>query len=85
MSVSVASVSSRDCNRGPGNGVGFSASVRHQSGWPYALIQQVDIPGVGTNRPIFLSNLSANRSENVTLVDLRVERVLDVGPAAGSR
>ena len=60
-------------------GVGFSANVRHQSGWPYALIQRVDIPGVGTNQPIFLSNLSANRSENVTLVDLSVERVLDVG------
>ena len=45
----------------------------------------MDIRGVGTNQPIFLSNLSANRSENVTLVDLRVERVLDVGPAAGSR
>ena len=60
-------------------GVGFSANVRYQSGWPYAFIQRVDIPGVGTNQPIFLTDLSANRSENVTLVDLRLERVLDVG------
>ncbi len=29
-------------------GVGFSANVRYQSGWPYAFIQRVDIPGVGT-------------------------------------
>ena len=60
-------------------GVGLSANVRHQSGWPYAFIQRVDIPGVGTNQPIFLTDLSANRSENVTLMDLRVEKVLDVG------
>ena len=39
----------------------------------------MDIPGVGTNQPIFLTDLSANRSENVTLVDLRLEKVLDVG------
>ena len=39
----------------------------------------MDIAGVGTNQPIFLTDLSANRSENVTLMDLRVEKVLDVG------
>ena len=60
-------------------GVGFSANIRYQSGWPYAFIQRVDVPGVGTNQPVFLTDLSANRSENVTLVDLRVEKVLDVG------
>ena len=63
-------------------GVGFSANVRYQSGWPYAFIQRVDVPGVGTNQPVFLTDLSANRSENVTLMDLRVEKVLDVGSAS---
>ena len=27
--------------------IGLSANIRHQSGWPYALIQRVDIPGHG--------------------------------------
>ena len=30
--------------------VGLAANLRHQSGWPYALIQRVDIPGTG-NEP----------------------------------
>ena len=59
--------------------VGVSANVRHQSGWPYALIQRVDIPGTGTNQPIFLTDLSANRSDNVTMVDLRLDKALNVG------
>ena len=59
--------------------VGVSANVRHQSGWPYALIQRVDIPGTGTNQPIFLTDLSENRSENVTMVDLRLDKAFNVG------
>ena len=63
--------------------VGLSANVRHQSGWPYALIQRVDIPGTGTNQPIFLTDLAANRSANLTLADLRLDKAFAVG--AGSR
>ncbi len=63
--------------------VGLSANVRHQSGWPYALIQRVDIPGTGTNQPIFLTDLAANRSENVTLADLRLDKAFAAG--AGGR
>ena len=63
--------------------VGVSANVRHQSGWPYALIQQVDIPGTGTNQPVFLTDLADNRSENVTMVDLRLDKAFDTG--AGGR
>ena len=59
--------------------LGVSGNVRHQSGWPYALIQRVDIPGSGTNQPIFLTDLSRNRSENVTLVDLRFDKAFTVG------
>ena len=58
--------------------VGLSANVRHQSGWPYALIQRVDIPGSGTNLPIFLTDLAANRSEHVTLADLRLDKAFAV-------
>ena len=59
--------------------VGLSANLRHQSGWPYALIQRVDIPGTGTNQPIFLSDLSRNRSENVTIMDFRLDKAFSVG------
>ena len=59
--------------------LGVSGNVRHQSGWPYALIQRVDVPGTGTNQPVFLTDLSANRSENVTMVDLRFDKAFTVG------
>ena len=59
--------------------VGLSANVRHQSGWPYAPIQSVDIPGTGTNQPIFLANLSENRSEHVMIADLRVDKTIPLG------
>ena len=59
--------------------VGLSANLRHQSGWPYALIQRVDIPGTGTNQPIFLNDLSENRSENVTIMDFRLDKAFSVG------
>ncbi len=59
--------------------LGLSANLRHQSGWPYALIQRVDIPGTGTNQPIFLSDLSENRSENVTIMDFRLDKAFSVG------
>ena len=58
---------------------GLSANLRHQSGWPYALIQRVDIPGTGTNQPIFLGDLSENRSENVTIADVRLDKAFPVG------
>ncbi|MCY3758461.1 MAG: TonB-dependent receptor [Acidobacteria bacterium] len=59
---------------------GLSANLRHQSGWPYALVQRVDIPGTGTNQPVFLSDLSENRSENVTIMDFRLDKAFSVGP-----
>jgi hypothetical protein len=59
--------------------VGVSGNVRYQSGWPDALIQRVDIPGTGTNQPIFLTDLADNRSENVTIVDLRLDKAFNVG------
>ena len=39
----------------------------------------MDIPGTGTNQPIFLTDLSENRSENVTMVDLRLDKAFNVG------
>ena len=63
--------------------IGLSGNVRHQSGWPYALIQRVDIPGTGTNQPVFLTDLSENRSENVTITDIRLDKAVAIGD--GSR
>ena len=40
----------------------------------------MDIPGTGTNQPIFLTDLAANRSENVTLADLRLDKAFAADP-----
>ena len=65
--------------------VGLSANVRYQSGWPYALIQRVDIPGTGTNQPIFLTDLARNRSENVTIADIRLDKEFAFGTDSKTR
>ena len=59
-------------------GVAVSGNVRYQSGWPWAPIQRVSIPGSGT-QAIFLSNLDENRSEAVTLADFRIEKAFELG------
>ena len=51
--------------------------------WQNHSLDVVDIPGTGTNQPIFLTDLAANRSENVTLADLRLTRRSPPAPAAG--
>ena len=65
--------------------VGLSANVRYQSGWPYAPIQRVDIPGTGTNQPIFLTDLARNRSENVTIADIRLDKEFAFGTDSKNR
>ena len=55
-------------------GMAVSTNIRHQSGWPWAPIHRVRIPGSGT-QPIFLEDIENNRSENVTVVDFRLEKV----------
>ena len=65
--------------------VGLSANVRHQSGWPYALIQRVDIPGTGTNQPIFLTDLAENRSQNVAIADIRLDKAFAIGAESKNR
>ena len=41
------------------------------------------MPGTGTNQPVFLTDLSENRSENVTIADIRLDKAFAVG--AGRR
>ena len=62
-------------------GAALSGNLRYQSGWPWAPIQRVSIPGSGT-QPVFLSNLDENRSEDVTLADLRLEKAFALGSGA---
>ncbi len=59
-----------------GWGAALSANLRYQSGWPWAPIQTVSVPGSGTQR-VFLSNLDENRSEDTTLLDVRIEKAFD--------
>jgi hypothetical protein len=58
--------------------VAVSANVRHQSGGPWAPVESANIPGSG-NQPFFLENVDRHRSENVTLVDVRVEKSFRIG------
>ena len=62
-------------------GVAVSGNIRYQSGWPWAPIQRVSIPGSGT-QPVFLSNLDENRSDDVTIADFRIEKGFDIGNGA---
>jgi outer membrane receptor protein involved in Fe transport len=61
--------------------VAVSANVRHQSGFPWAAIHRVNIPGTGTS-PFFLESIQNNRSENVTIVDVRLEKAFRLGERA---
>ena len=58
--------------------VGLSVSLRHQSGWSWAPIHRVRIPGSGT-QPFFLEELRFRRSDKVTLLDLRLEKAFLYG------
>jgi hypothetical protein len=57
--------------------IAASANWRVQSGWPWAPIFRVDVPGSGT-QPVFTENINNNRSQNVNIVDLRVEKFFQV-------
>jgi hypothetical protein len=58
--------------------VAFSANFRMQSGWPWAPIYTVNIPGSG-NQSVFLEDIDNNYSEMVTLVDIRLEKSFSFG------
>jgi hypothetical protein len=58
--------------------VAFSANLRVQSGWPWAPIHTLNIPGSG-NQSIFLEDIDNNYSEMVTLVDIRLEKAFNFG------
>jgi hypothetical protein len=52
---------------------GFGLSLRYQSGFPWAPVYRLPVPNVGT-KAVFLTNLDENRSEDVVVADLRVDK-----------
>jgi hypothetical protein len=53
--------------------VGIAGTWRHQAGFPWAPIHVVDLPTVGTVN-VFLEDIENNRSENVNIVDVRLDK-----------
>jgi hypothetical protein len=58
--------------------VAVSANLRMQSGWPWAPVYAVSIPGSGT-QSIFLEDVDNNYSKTATLVDFRLEKAFTFG------
>jgi hypothetical protein len=52
---------------------GVGANYQLQSGWNYAPIMTVNLPNAGTQQ-FWLQNLSTNRSDNVSLLNLRFDK-----------
>ena len=52
---------------------GLALRIRYQSGFPWAPVYRLLVPNVGT-KAILLMDLDENRSEDVTMVDLRVDK-----------
>jgi hypothetical protein len=57
---------------------GLALGVRFQSGFPWAPVHRLVVPNVGT-KAILLTDLKENRSEDVTVVDLRVDKSWSFG------
>jgi hypothetical protein len=57
---------------------GLAGTYRHQSGWPWAPIYNATLPTVGTV-PVFLENVDNNYSDNVDLVDFRLDKTFSFG------
>jgi len=52
---------------------GLALSLRYQSGFPWAPVHRLLVPNVGT-QAILLTDLDENRSEDVVVADLRVDK-----------
>jgi hypothetical protein len=61
-----------------GNGLGLAGTFRWQSGFPWAPIANLDLPEVG-NVDVFLENIENNRSEDVAILDFRVDKAFRFG------
>ena len=66
--------------------IGFAANYRYQSGFPYAPIVGDGLTAPGLNlsnfgAPFFTQNLDQNRSDNVALLNFRLDKGVRVGKA----
>ena len=61
-----------------GGDFGMAVNVRFQSGFPWAPVHHLIVPNVGT-KAIFLTELDENRSEDVTVVDVRLDKSFGFG------
>jgi hypothetical protein len=53
--------------------VGVAVNLRVQSGWPYARVVQVPVPGLGSQAFLF-DNIDEHRSDTVPILDVRVDK-----------
>lgn len=61
-----------------GGDFGLAVSVRYQSGFPWAPVHHVLVPSVGT-KAILLADLEDNRSEDVAVADVRLDKTWGFG------
>ncbi|HVZ20274.1 MAG TPA: hypothetical protein VG871_04390, partial [Vicinamibacterales bacterium] len=59
--------------------IGLAVNYTGQSGWPYARVITVTLPNAGSTS-FFADNLSSNRSDNIHLLALRVDKSIPVRP-----
>jgi hypothetical protein len=57
---------------------GLAVNLRLQSGWPYARVVQVAVPGLGSQAFLF-ENIAQHRSDTVPIVDVRVDKSFRLG------
>lgn len=62
----------------PGGDFGMALNLRFQGGFPWAPVHHLLVPNVGT-KAIFLTDLDENRSEDVTVVDVRLDKAFSFG------
>ena len=58
--------------------IGVAGTLRFVSGFPWAPLLTLDVGNVG-NQTIFLDNLDNRRSDNVTILDLRLDKAFALG------
>jgi hypothetical protein len=58
--------------------VGIAATLRVQSGWPYARIIQAQVPGLD-KQAFFYDNIDRHRSDTVPILDIRLDKSFPAG------
>ncbi len=57
--------------------VGLAGTFRYVAGWPWAPVHRLPLANVGT-QPFFLENIDQNRSDNVALLDIRLDKTFNL-------